>query len=219
MSQHPPAFPKRKREKPFQTSKRPGKGSKAEATAALKAKYGSFKGGVWEEDEERELMEELRAGNNDIYKLGEKFNRTHRVVRRKLKRIAVAMAEESQDVDRASAFTGLEVDGLKKMLANKTRREKKKAEKAKNKTLPPRDQVVDLLTGIDQKLDFICRRLYASSLEGHPTAGPAQAPDGSTPAQPDDQLPDSRASHPTTDRSAEAPVCESGCAGSGQPGA
>lgn len=156
---------KKKREKPFQTSKRPGKGSKAEATAALKAKYGHLKGGVWEPEEEEELLRTLEEGLTDIYKLGEKFNRTHRVVRRKLKRIAMARAEESQDPESAAAFTGLEVDGLKKMLANKVKREKKKAEKAKNKTLPPKDQVVELLTALNEKLDLICRVVLGPSAQ------------------------------------------------------
>jgi len=156
----PPFTPgqKKKREKPFQTSKRPGKGSKAEATAALKAKYGGFKGGIWEEGEEEDLKKCLTEGVKDIFVLGEKFNRTHRVVRRKLKRIALAMAEEG-DVAVAAEFTGLEVDGLKKMVANKDRRERKKAEKAKNKTLPPKDQVVELLTALNEKLTLICRHV------------------------------------------------------------
>jgi hypothetical protein len=148
--QHP-ENERRKRAKPFQTKKRPGKGSKAEAAQATKEKYGHLKGGVWEPDEEERLRQELSAGQKDIFRLGEIFNRSHRVIRRKLKRIGTSLAEET-DVKVAADYTGLDEEGLKKMVANKVRREKKKAEKAKNKTLPPRDPVIELLTAIHTTL-------------------------------------------------------------------
>jgi len=100
----------------------------------------------------------------------EKISRIDGIISQELKRIAMARAEESQDPESAAAFTGLEVDGLKKMLANKVKREKKKAEKAKNKTLPPKDQVVELLTALNEKLDLICRVVLGPSAQAVPSA-------------------------------------------------
>lgn len=145
----------KRRPKPFQTKQYKGKGSKAENTKILKQKYEGMKGGVWEADEEQDLQKFLESGVTDLDTLSKHFTRSVRVVRRKLKKIAVAAAEDSATVDEASALTGLDVAAVRKMLLNKQKREKKKADKAKNKTLPPRDEVVELLKLLCSEVSII----------------------------------------------------------------
>jgi hypothetical protein len=194
--------PNPKRPKPFKTKQYKGKGSKAEAAQKLKEKYGHLKGGVWEPEEEAALLELLSNGNNDLAELARIFNRTVRVVRRKLKRLAISVTEESSLED-AVALTGLEAEGVRKMVANKTKREKKKLEKATNKVIPPRDKVVDLLTEIR---DLLLRLGLG---------GPQPA--WSQPDEQARQLCDYPASAPAVPRSIGAPARdESVCAGTSQ---
>src|SRR3982751_1926307 len=96
-----------KRKKPFQTKQYKGKGSKAEMAQKINEKYGHLKGGVWEPEEEERLLQMLQGGQTEQGALAAAFNRTVRVVRRKLKRIAVEAAEDGAGLEQAAALTGL----------------------------------------------------------------------------------------------------------------
>lgn len=145
-----------KRAKPFQTKKYKGKGSKAEASLKLKEKHGNLKGGVWEEDEAKHLERLLSEGNTDLNELAEIFSRSVRVIRRRLKRISLRVADE-RSLEDAAVFTGLDVEGIRKMVVNRDKREKKKMDKESNKTLPPKDAVIELLSDIRNQLDRLLR--------------------------------------------------------------
>lgn len=143
-----------KRSKPFQTKQYKGKGGKAESTRLSKLKYEGLKGGVWDEEEENMMQLLLEEGLTDVSALAEKFSRSVRVVRRKLKKIAIAVGE-IRGAEEAATFTGLDVSAVRKLLSNKEKREKKKAAKLNNKTLPPQDEVVELLKTISANVILI----------------------------------------------------------------
>ena len=171
----PKAHPK-KRAKPFQTKQYKGKGGKAESTRLLKEKYEGLKSGIWEAEEEEEIMRLLETGLTDVDTLAERFCRSPRVVRRKLKRIAIAVGDAT-DAESAAKITGLDISAVRKLLTNKQKREKKKAAKTNNKTLPPKDEVVSLLKEISQTLLFMCDHLVPRLQESPPCDSPPTNPE------------------------------------------